>query len=242
MYTVAANFCLALPALSKLLTASWFLETLAATSLVSLSDQGPVQIILLVWNTQCELPLICSDCIMGRIVSGLFCPLKTLSSAASPANVTFFLLTVCILPPSGLLPNTTPEKHGKLMEWIHYSSGSFPGLSILFIPRSLWTLDMFLHFLKRLKTKAEAGCHMSIQPILPFPVVSAPPEINPFAFHFSSNCSRFRRGSRNRVWWLLNSLWLTVKIVQVTVKWTLEPYLCDSKPIQAFWNLCSVAG
>lgn len=42
MYTVAANFCVALPGLSKLLTASWLLETVAATSLVSLSDQDPV--------------------------------------------------------------------------------------------------------------------------------------------------------------------------------------------------------
>lgn len=41
---------------------------------------------------------------------------KTLSSAASAANVTFFYLTAGILPPSGLLPDTTPEKHGKLME------------------------------------------------------------------------------------------------------------------------------
>lgn len=35
MHTVAANFCVALPSLSKLLTASWLLETVADTSLVS---------------------------------------------------------------------------------------------------------------------------------------------------------------------------------------------------------------
>lgn len=51
VYTVAANFYVALPDLSKLLTAPWLLETVAATSLVSLSHQGPVRIVLLVWNT-----------------------------------------------------------------------------------------------------------------------------------------------------------------------------------------------
>lgn len=51
VYTVAANFCVALPDLSKLLTAPWLLETVAATLLVSLSHQGPVRIVLLVWNS-----------------------------------------------------------------------------------------------------------------------------------------------------------------------------------------------
>lgn len=116
VYTVAANLCLALPGLSKLLTASWFLETLAATSLVSLSDQGPVPTVILLWNTQCELTLICSVCIMEELAQGFSALWKSLYSAASAANVTFFLLTAGLLPPSGLLPNTTPEKHGKLME------------------------------------------------------------------------------------------------------------------------------
>lgn len=127
----------------------------------------------------------------------------------SPCPITFVRLTAGILHFSVLLPDTTPEKHGRMMEWIHWSSSSFPEQSILCIPTSLWTLDMFPHFLKRMKTKAEFGLawlhaygHSGSTSCCG--VESAPPRTNPFvfhAFHFSSDCLRFRRkGFRNRIW------------------------------------------
>lgn len=101
---------------------------------------------------------------------------------------------------------------------------------------------MFPHFLKRLRTKAEVGYHVGIQPIPPVFLWSLPHlrlTLLPFAF---LQTFRFRRGFRNRVRQPLNSLWLTVKMVQVTVKMTPEPCLWGSKLIQDFWNLCAVAG
>lgn len=109
---------------------SFFLQSVVATPPVSLSDKVPVQIVL-ICNTQHEVQIFQPPPSLRRISGGLWqlSSAKPLPSGrlflllplfkASAVNITFVLyLTAAILPSSGLLPDTTLEKHGRMMEWI----------------------------------------------------------------------------------------------------------------------------